>query len=173
MTMESTDMPRHAVPDGPVQAQKAHPQPLRFQSLAEKSKLFESDTQRFLRNRDEAHAYHQRGQFFARDRMRASLIFNVSAIAIECYMVALCAYFKTMPINHSFTSLVADVEALMPFPSELAEGIRSLDEIFGICSLDDYHHGTPEAGDAEQALSLCASLRTLLDGLGEPTDEGD
>ena len=171
--MESTDMSRHTVPDGPVQAQKAHPQPLRFQSLAEKSKLFESDTQRFVRNRDEAYAYHRRAEFFSQDRMRASLIFNVSAIAIECYMVALCAYFKTMPVNHSFTSLVADVEAVMSFPPELVEDIRSLDEIFGICSLDDYHHGTPEADDAEQALSLCASLRALLDGLGEPADEGD
>ena len=151
-------------------------QPLRFESgksRRSQSKLFESDAQRFCRNRDEALAYHRRATLFARDGMRASLVFNVSAIAIECYMIALCAFFRTMPSNHSFGSLVADVGQIMPFPPELAEGIQSLDKIFGICSLDDYYHGTPEAADAEKALKLCESLRSLLLGLGNLAEEND
>ncbi|MGC3963643.1 MAG: hypothetical protein QM803_10030 [Rhodocyclaceae bacterium] len=150
-----------------------HTHPVRFEKSSLTSKLFESDVQRFARNRDEALGYHRRATLFARDGMRASLVFNVSAIAIECYMIALCAHFKTMPSNHSFSSLVADVEAVMPLPRATADGIRALDRIFGICSIDDYHHGTPEAADAEQALVLCDALHALLDSLGELADEED
>lgn len=159
--------------DKPLTRVSAPAQPLRFESPAKKSRLFESDAQRFARNRDEALGYHRRATLFARDGMRASLVFNVSAVAIECYMIALCAHFKTMPSNHSFGSLVADAEEIMAFPPELAAGICSLDRIFGICSLDDYHHGTPEAADATHALGLCESLRTLLEGLGELAEEDD
>ncbi len=157
--------------DGSVPRPVVPAQPLRFESAAKKSRLFESDAQRFARNLDEARGYHRRARLFSRDGMRASLVFNVSAVAIECYMIALCAHFRSMPANHSFGSLVADAEALMNFPAALADGIRSLDRIFGICSLDDYHHGTPEAADATQALALCDALSTLLDSLGQLPEE--
>lgn len=140
----------------------AAPRPMRFESLAAMSKLFESDAQRFARNLDEATGYHRRACLFERDGMRASLVFNVAAIAVECYMIALCAHFKTMPLNHSFGCLVAEAEGLMAFPAPLATRIRSLDTIFGICSLDDYHHGTPEAADARDVLDLCACLQGLI-----------
>lgn len=146
--------------------------PVQFTARGKRSKLFESDAERFIRNRDEAEGYHRRATLFARDGMRASLVFNVSAVAIECYLIALCAFHRSMPSNHSYASLVADVSALMNFPPALAEGIRSLDRIFGICSLDDYFHGTPAQDDADQALALCESLHHLLLDLGELPEDG-
>jgi len=174
--MENANTPHNTKPGSatPPTRKPSLAHPMRFESLAMKSKktrLFESDAERFARNRDEALAYHRRATLFARDELRASLVFNVAAIAIECYMIALCARYKTMPSNHSFGILVADVQAVMPFPPDLAEGIRDLDKIFGICSLDDYHHGTPEAADAQQALTLCESLHKLLGSLGGLPEE--
>lgn len=136
-----------------------------------RSKLFESDAQRFLRNRAEAHGYHRRAALFARDGMRASVVFNVAAVAIECYMIALCAFHRSMASNHSFSCLVSNAEALMDFPADLALGIRDLDKIFGICSIDDYHHGSPQASDAQHAVNLCDALHDLLASLGELDEE--
>jgi hypothetical protein len=150
--------------------------PVKFGAPADMSKLFESDAQRYVRNLAEATGYHHRAKLFASQGMRASLIFNVASIAIECYLIALCAHFRTMPMNHSFGSLMEDAERLTGFPDGLAEGIRSLDEIFGICSLEDYYHGTPDEADAERSLEYCAGLQALLGTLTEnghlPVTEG-
>lgn len=129
------------------------------------SRLFESDAQRYLRNHDDAMAYHDRACQFDQEGQRASLVFNVAAVAIECYLIALCARFKVMPMNHSYGSLMEDATMLVSFPPELEEAVRAMDRIFGICSLDDYHHGVPEPGDAERALDACQRLRELINGL--------
>lgn len=144
----------------------AAPQTIKFGAPEHMSKLFESDAQRFARNLDEAIAYHRRARLFRQDGMRVSLVFNVASIAIECYLIALCAYFRDMPFNHSYSNLVDDVERLMSFPPLLAQRIRALDKIFGICSLDDYHHGVAEESDALDALDLCDALQSLIQGLG-------
>jgi HEPN domain-containing protein len=129
------------------------------------SRLFESDAQRYLRNYDDAMAYHDRACQFDLEGQRPSVIFNVAAVAIECYLIALCARFKVMPMNHSYGSLLEDATLLVRFPPELEEAVRSLDKIFGICSLDDYYHGVPEADDAERSLHTCQALRKLINGL--------
>jgi hypothetical protein len=136
--------------------------PVKVEALATVSKLFESDAQRFARNFDDAKAYHRRARLFAEQGQRASLVFNVASIAIECYLIALCARFKAMPMNHNFGCLVEDAEFFIDFPPGLANGIRSLDEIFGICSLDDYYHGTPEEKDAIKSLALCEGIHNLI-----------
>lgn len=140
-------------------------QPIQFENRENMSRQFESDRQRFARNFEEACAYHHRACLFAEEKVRASLIFNVASIAIECYMIALCAHFKNMPSNHSFGSLVEDAGLLMEFPADLAEKICGLDRIFGICSLDDYYHGIPTEEDAGTALEICKALQALIEGL--------
>lgn len=149
--------------------------PIQFESRENMSRLFESDHQRFARNFEEARAYHHRACLFAEEKVRTSLIFNVASIAIECYMIALCAHFKNMPSNHSFGSLVEDAGLLMDFPGQLAEKICGLDRIFGICSLDDYHHGIPAEEDASTTLEICRELQALIEDLAArqplpPTD---
>lgn len=121
--------------------------------------LFEQAKQRYLRNLSDADGYHARACQFAHEGQPASLVFNVASIAIECYLIALCAYHDAMPFNHNYGSLMNCAEEVdSSFPASLNKRIRSLDSIFGICSLDHYHHGTPLAADAEQALAICGDL---------------
>ena len=126
------------------------------------SRLFETDEQRFLSSYRDAQAYHDRARQFARDGLRPSLVFNVASVAIECYLVALCSRFQVMPMNHNFGSLMDEAVLLVPFAPKLDAAIRALDEIFGICSLEDYFHGTPEAEDAQRSLWICESLQKML-----------
>ncbi len=127
--------------------------------------LFETDRQKFVRLSVDARAYHRRAELFAEQEQSPGLVFNVASIAVESYLIALCAWYGSMPFNHNYTSLMDTAEEVMQFDPVLSHDIRALDEIFGICSLDDYHHGTPMAQDAVGIVAICRSLSTILTGL--------
>jgi hypothetical protein len=127
--------------------------------------LFESDQVKFVRLSRDAHGYHRRAVLFAEQAQSPGLIFNVASIAVECYLIALCAWYGSMPFNHNYASLMDTAEEVMQFPPELSVKIRALDEIFGICSLDDYHHGTPTEADATGIIAICQALSVMLHAL--------
>jgi hypothetical protein len=55
------------------------------------------------------------------------------------------------------------VEKIIDVPAELNTEIRSLDEIFGICSIDNYYHGEPELSDMERIIFMCDAVDGLFD----------
>jgi hypothetical protein len=121
------------------------------------------DIESFEKIYADAKGYHQRAKLFVNEGRRPSLIFNLCSVALECYLIALCELHGTTPRNHTYISMMNTVEKYMAVPRELSKSIRSLDIIFGICPIDNYHHGTPEPADAEKALSLCDQVRELFD----------
>jgi hypothetical protein len=123
----------------------------------------EADIEIFEKIYGDAKGYHQRAKLFVNEKQPSSLIFNLSSVALECYLVALCELYGTMPRNHNFVSLMNAVERVTTVPREISKSIRTLDFIFGICPVDDYHHGVPEAADAERVLSLCSQVAGLFD----------
>ncbi|HEY0211561.1 hypothetical protein [Acerihabitans sp.] len=124
--------------------------------------IFESDRQKFIRLSHDAKGYHRRAVLFAEQSQSPGLIFNVASIAVECYLIALCAWYGSMPYNHNYGSLMDSAEEVIPFAPELSRQIRALDEIFGICSLDNYHHGTPTLEDTLGIIAICRELSALL-----------
>ena len=126
------------------------------------SQLFETDAQRFIRCYQHARGYHHRAQRFARQARTVSLVFNVAAIAVECYLIALCARHGIMPMNHNYRSLVFSAAEKVTFTEPMMQHILALDKIFGICSVDEYHHGAPGANDQQQILTLCQELDTFI-----------
>nr|WP_113864904.1 hypothetical protein [Brenneria salicis]NMN90672.1 hypothetical protein [Brenneria salicis ATCC 15712 = DSM 30166]RBP66832.1 hypothetical protein DES54_10240 [Brenneria salicis ATCC 15712 = DSM 30166]RLM32184.1 hypothetical protein BHG07_02075 [Brenneria salicis ATCC 15712 = DSM 30166] len=124
--------------------------------------IFETDEERFARCHQDARGYHRRAVLFAEQQQSPSLVFNVAAIAVENYLIALCARQGNMPFNHNYAGLLAAVTEQMPLPAALCDGIRHLDGIFGICSVDNYHHGTPGIADKEAILTICNALSALL-----------
>jgi hypothetical protein len=114
-------------------------------------------------NYNDARGYHRRALQFRDSGKDPGLVFNVAAIAIERYLVALCDLHGVEPMNHNFVSLIKDVERLMEVPHELSRDIRSLDHIFGICFLDTYHHGDPDVNDMEKAIRICDDVQQLFD----------
>lgn len=119
-------------------------------------RTFEGDLQ-------DGDAFYRRAEEFQREEYGPSLVFNVAAIALERYLVGLCHFHGIEPDNHNFICLMDAVVTVMEIPPELDRQIRWLDEsIFGICSLDDYFHGTPEKQDADMIMSLCRQVRELF-----------
>jgi hypothetical protein len=118
--------------------------------------LFEGDYK-------DAQAYHKRALQFKNEGMAFSVVFNVASVALERYMVAICELYGVEPRNHNFITLMMTVDELIEVPKELSNEIKSLDQIFGICFLENYFHGTPVEADAKKALQLCESVNKLFD----------
>jgi len=121
------------------------------------------DVDAFKLNYRDAKGYHHRAVQFAKEGKQHGLIFNIASIAIERYLIALCELYGEMPFSHNYNSLMDTLERVVIFPSDLSRGIKSLDDIFGICSIDEYHHGIPEPGDAVRVLSMCDDIAKLFD----------
>lgn len=124
--------------------------------------MIETDREAFDKNYGDAKGYHHRAEQFAQEGQRPSLIFNIASVAIERYLIALCAYYGIMPFNHNYTNLMDAAESAVAFDQELSKDIRSLDEIFGICSLEEYYHGTPTPADSLRALSMCNNILKMF-----------
>lgn len=119
-------------------------------------RTFEGDLQ-------DGNAYFRRAEEFDSGGYGHSLVFNVAAMALERYLVALCHLHGAEPDNHNFTCLMDAVETVVEVPPELNRKIRYLDEsIFGICSLDEYYHGTPEKEDTDMILELCRQIQAFF-----------
>jgi hypothetical protein len=131
--------------------------------------LFETDSAKFARTSLAARGYHRRAELFTQQGQPGGLVFNVASIAVECYLIALCAFYGSMPFNHNYGSLMDSAEEVIKFDPQLSADIRDLDKIFGICSLDNYYHGTPTDQDAEDIMSICSKLSLMLDKLSQQT----
>ena len=107
-------------------------------------------------------AYLRRAKLFRDRGMAHSDVFNVASLALERYLVALCYLYDVEPFNHNYNCLMDSVEKLVVVPVELNDEIRSLDKIFDICSLDDYHHGEPELSDMERIIAMCDAVEELF-----------
>ncbi|MDI3485623.1 MAG: hypothetical protein PWQ44_852 [Methanolobus sp.] len=127
--------------------------------LMEKRSRFDD----FEKEYRDSKAYLHRAKLFLKEGQDHSVVFNVASLALERYLVALCYLHDMEPYNHNYTCLMDTVEMFMEVPEELNKEIRSLDEIFDICTLDDYFHGDPEVSDMERVLSMCERVEGLFD----------
>jgi len=118
--------------------------------------LFEDDLK-------DARAYYRRALQFRDTGQAFSLVFNIASVALERYLVALCELHGEEPMNHNFITLMITVDQLIEVPRELSKEVKSLDQIFGICFLDNYFHGTPVEADAQKAVRLCEEVEKLFD----------
>jgi hypothetical protein len=121
------------------------------------------DLDAFEKNYRDAKGYHRRAEQFVQEEKRHSLIFNMASVALERYLIALCELYGEMPFNHNYNSLIDTVENIIQIPPDLNKEIRSLDDIFGICSLENYHHGVPEQADSVRVISMCHEIEKLFD----------
>jgi hypothetical protein len=121
------------------------------------------DEESFTLNYADAENYYNRALQFQAIGQRPSLVFNIAAVALERYLVALCDLYGEDPRNHNYITLMRTVETLVELPKELNKRIKAMDWIFGICSIDDYRHPNPDEADMENALALCVQVQKLFD----------
>ncbi len=121
------------------------------------------DEESFEMNYADAKAYYNRALQFQAEGYRYSLVFNIASVALERYLVALCDFYGEDAKNHNYITLMKVVEKLVDVPDDLNRRIKSMDWIFGICSIDEYRHPNPDKRDMKNVLYLCAEVEKLFD----------
>ncbi|QDR79859.1 hypothetical protein [Sporomusa termitida] len=121
------------------------------------------DLEAFEADYRSAKMYHYRAEQFVEEGQSSSVVFNVASVALENYLIALCDLYGEEPGNHNYTCLMDTVETVIDVSEVLNKEIRSLDSIFGICSLENYHHGIPAESDSDRVLAMCNEVRQLFD----------
>ena len=121
------------------------------------------DEESFALNYADATGQYHRALQFQANGQRPSLVFNIAAVALERYLVALCDLYGEDPRNHNYITLMRAVETFMDIPKDLNKRIKAMDWIFGICSIDEYRHPNPDEKDMENALVLCVEVQKLFD----------
>lgn len=71
-------------------------------------------------------------------RFDPSIQYNVAALALECYVMAILDYHHTMPDNHTFTDFVEALEKVIQLDPELRQQILHHEQVQKICSFTDY-----------------------------------
>lgn len=123
----------------------------------------EVDLDAFEQKFRDAKGFHHRAKQFMEEGQSFSVVFNVASVTIENYLIALCELYGVMPGNHNYACLMDAIETIMEVPVLLNDEIRSLDFIFGICSVENYFHGDPEQSDSDRVLSMCNEIYKLFD----------
>lgn len=108
--------------------------------------------------------FQHRAEQFLKEEQPYIVIFDVASISIECYLIAICEFYKTEPRTHNYQALMEAVELIsdISFPPEISKQIRALDRAYGICSIDNYQRKTDfNKSEISRILQLCNSLSIL------------
>lgn len=127
------------------------------------SDLEQIDFGAFEESYSSARGYHRRAKQFAEEGQFHSVVFNVSSVALEHYLIALCRLYGIEPGNHSYTCLMDEVENIIDIPQTFNAEIRSLDLMFGICSLENFHLAEPGVSDSNRVMIMCDEVGKLFD----------
>jgi hypothetical protein len=84
--------------------------------------------------------------------------YNLVALALESYVMAMVHYHGSLPENHTFTDLVRAWETVAPLDPGIKATILKYEDMQSICSLDNYHRFEPSQRDV---LALQAAVATL------------
>jgi len=121
------------------------------------------DFQSFREKYGGAKTYYRRAVQFMEEGQCHSVVFNVAAVALEYYLVALCELYGVPPRNHNYTCLMDAVQEAVAVPDGLNRQIRDMDMLFRICSLEDFEISEPDIEDRDRVLRLCREVALLFD----------
>lgn len=91
------------------------------------------------------------------------ILYNVMAMSIEKYMMALCMYNGIMPENHTLSDLVRSVKEFLTLPGEMEKKLLHLDSIQQICSVEQNNTGKITDEDVPLILSAGSITRSFAE----------
>jgi hypothetical protein len=89
--------------------------------------------------------------------------YNLYAMSVEKYMMAIVVQNNDLADNHTFTDLIAAVERHVALPEDLKSELLELEQVQSICSVFEYHREEPSAEVVERL--RCATER--IGGIAE------
>jgi hypothetical protein len=89
------------------------------------------------------------------------LLYNLCAMAIEQYFMALCVFKDILPENHRFSDLVYSVSSFTTLPESIIENLKKMDAMQEICSLEGYNRKVSSAEDVPFYIATTESIRAF------------
>lgn len=91
-------------------------------------------------------------------RFQPSVQYNLIALALEGYVMAMAGYHGKLPHNHTITDLIQAWEAVAPLNPEIKTVLLKHEDAQSLCSLDDYHRRDPTVEELKEMLDAVRQL---------------
>jgi HEPN domain-containing protein len=112
----------------------------------------------------EAHQYLKAGKN-EKKRFDNSILYNLLAMSLEKFVMAILGYNLMLPLNHTFTDLVESLEKVCPLDRELKDTILRLETRQEICSFEDYVRTEISAEDIILLREVVKKTGEIADGI--------
>jgi len=91
------------------------------------------------------------------------LIFQMAAMAIEKLIVGMAHYHHQIPEDNTLSGLVEALSTVCPLDPEMAERIRQIESIDGMCALTVEHRDPPGDDTIREILAVGSEVASFVD----------
>jgi HEPN domain-containing protein len=119
---------------------------------------FIEDGEKYLRTA--IHAAKKRREVFTPE-----ILYNLTAMAIEKYLMGFLMYHGDMADNHTMRDLIESVERHVNMQPDLAESLLYLDSFQEICDLETYNRRAPSIEEIAKILAIGQDIKGFVAGL--------
>jgi len=88
--------------------------------------------------------------------------YNLIALALEGYVMAIVSYHGSLPENHTFTDLIDAWERVAPLDQSIKSTILKYEDMQSICSLDNYQRHEPTQSDVMELRAAVAKIGMIV-----------
>ena len=96
------------------------------------------------------------------DVFTPEILYNLTAIAIEKFLMGFLMYHGDLADNHTMQDLINAVEGVAGRQEEIAEKMLYLDSFQEICDLDTYNRRAPEPEDMPHILAIGHEIKEFV-----------
>ena len=90
------------------------------------------------------------------------LLYNLSTIALEKYVMATCMINNYLPENHTLTDLIYAVQRFVPIDTALQNSILQYENVQQLCSMEDYQRHDISPEDLEKFMESVITFCNIL-----------
>ncbi|NLD99493.1 MAG: hypothetical protein GX640_06425 [Fibrobacter sp.] len=94
-------------------------------------------------------------------RFNTAYQYNVIAIALESFAMAILDYHGKLPDNHTFTDLIEALQTVIGLPDDLREKILEHEQTQKICSFTDYTRTEPTTEEINDFRDAVKKIGTI------------
>lgn len=95
-------------------------------------------------------------------KFNPAIQYNLIALALENYVMAMVSYHHQLPENHTFSDLIRAWEAVAPLAPDLKATILKYEDMQSICSMDNYARHEPTQEDLAQLSAAVFQLGAIV-----------
>jgi hypothetical protein len=96
-----------------------------------------------------------------KSRFGPEIRYNLLAMSLEGYAMAILDYHNHLPDNHTFIDLIAALDVVIPIEETLKERILKYENFQSICSIEKYHRCNPTDEELNDLRGAITEIGTI------------